>query len=219
MPAEWQLTAEQHAQQPEAVQALYRQEGDGYVLDTTDPRLDEFRTNNRDLHNENKRLKAERNGEPERDPRNAPLVERIERLENENRTMKEEKAAAVRESNRAKVSDHIRTHGREHGLPDTGVADMLWRAERDGFVFKDGNIVPLDGDGNLRTDDSGRALTFGNWFASMKGGEAAHLFQQPKGSEGSKGAKFAGKRVLINPTREQLAAHRKEIRSGEVILQ
>lgn len=192
------------------VKKLYVKKGDEYHLDVDDlpedPKLDEFRTNNRKLNKElgetREALKQFDGVDPakykeyettQQKLKDGELIKagRIdELLTSKLDPIKKEFQTRIDESEQRnqtlsaqlevlQIDNQLTELGTKKGLRPTAIEDMLGRG-RKVFQLKDGKVLALDQDGAQARTKSGDPLTMQTWLDGLAT-DAPHLFQSSTG--------------------------------------
>lgn len=193
------------------VKKLYVKKGEEYRLDVDDlpedPKLAEFRDNNRKLNKELAEAKEELKKFEGVDPARYKEFEDTARKVKEGELIKagkidellnsklepikkdfETKLSASEKKNHdlssqlevLQIDNRLTEIGAKKGLRPTAIQDMLGRG-RSVFKLKDGKVVALDEDGAQRRTKSGDPLTMEAWFDEDLTPNAPHLFQSSSG--------------------------------------
>jgi hypothetical protein len=195
----------------EELKKLYVKKGDEYRLDVEDlpedPKLAEFRDNNRKLNKELSDAKEElkkfdgidatkykeyestqqklKDGELIKAGKIDELLNsKIEPIKKEFQSKLEESekknATLASQLEVLQVDNKLTEIGTKKGLRPTAIQDMLGRG-RSVFKLKDGKVVALDQDGAQRRAKSGDPLSMEAWFDEDLTPNAPHLFQSSNG--------------------------------------
>lgn len=217
MPAKWRITKDEYDALPEGARSLYKEAADGsgaYVLDTSDPRLQEFRDNNRRMHREIEELRKKLEGSPPKPPSDPTVSEELAALKQQLADEKKAREQASAEVARGRFESVLREVATKARVLPGAVGDVLRRAVEHGFGLNDqGAVVATDPATNeVRRGQSGSPLTLTEWLAGMKQ-DSGFLFARPAGANktgaGAGGGSF--KTTLHNPTPEQISENLEDI--------
>ena len=187
--------------------------------------VNEFRENNIALKKKVEELEGQAKP-PEKRPEDMSLAEQLANEKRERQALQERFEAKEREVARADFRTRLAAEGKKVHLLPGAVDDLMARAEAAGFQLKDGAIVALDADGNVKPSVKvqNANLTLAEWMSDQKSNGAGHLFGSPSGAgdatgQGNGVVTKPGAKVLQDATNEQLLENLAGVADGDVILQ
>ena len=183
----WNLSAEEHGKLSEDLQACYSKGDNGtFTLDATDPRLSEFRENNIRYKKERDELRALADEKASQSKSSAgqaaSLAEEVQKLRENQERMAAKLQAAESKNAYNSLRTKIEAVGKEMKINPSAVEDILLRAEKYGFTWKDDNAVAMNGDDVRMSERNQNApVTLREWMEGIKENGAGHLFSRPVG--------------------------------------
>jgi hypothetical protein len=208
MALKYRLTQKQFDDLDESVQALYSEDGDGFVLDVDGAvdkkKLSEFRTSNRTLNTKLKELE-EKYGDIDLDEVQELLSKKQEMeegkliaagevetvieqrvkkalapLKEQNEALQTQVGEGKEHLNRLLIDQRVTRIASKMGAHPTAIDDICNRARRS-FKIQEGEAIAVDDDGDPRLNGKGEHFTMDDWMGELKTKVAPHCFQGVKG--------------------------------------
>lgn len=154
------------------VEGLPQVEDKSKELADAKAKLDEFRTNNRELFSQLEKLKGVDTSAQVEELVKQAVAANTQKLQ----SIEQEKAQLAAQLEEVIISDKLKEAAIKYGVAETAVQDILNRGKA-AFTVKDGKPLPrngaVDGDGNVLSPEA--------WVKALQT-EAPHLFKQSTGT-------------------------------------